>query len=241
MGLPLEVTCTTHRGGQLGNPCVRMVKTGNTNPSPKPFAGMNSPADWHADTCTSNSFDTCSLPTLSCMSSGSASDPSLLKEGINEAQSSQSPDCLLQVAQEVTKEMGYTTSKSGLDYPYLSRENLTFPSMHGIMSTLHPDWQSAVSRDEISLHPCPEDRMVQKCTLPKSSSPQMSMEQYYRVKCWVQNGTFGLESLPGHQFGAPLVTGHPEQFMHCLQAEQNTQNASDLVNIGDFLLKQLYK
>ena len=193
------------------------------------------PAHCSTSSCSSIVADFAYAPSVECHSWNSGSQPSVLEQEVKIAEGVCPQDHLLQAAQEVTSESGYITRKSDLEYLYLSRENTTFPSVHGSMSTRHPDWLLALPNSEQCTSSPSKGKSVQQCTIPKSAAPQMSMEQFYRVKHWVNSGTYGLASLPGMEHGAPLSKTHPEQHVHRLQDEQIDQSTPVLINIGNFL------
>ena len=159
------------------NPRVRMLTNSRGVPKDTSLIG-NSPANCSASSCSSIVADFANAPSVECQSWNSCSQSSVLEQEVKIAEGVRPQDHLLQAAQEVTSESGYITRKDDLEYLYLSRENTTFPSVYGSMSTKHPDWQLALPGSEQFTSSPSKGKSVQQCTIPKSAAPQMPMEQF---------------------------------------------------------------
>ena len=180
--------------------------------------------------------------SASLRASNSSRNDSLVNNGHHdhESQKSDSPETqkvnhyLLEAAKEITSESGFTVPKSQLEFKYLSKDNCTFPSSQGPLSTKNDDWLTATNRHFPSSSQPANDQQILQCTKTNHSLPAMSLEQYYRVKCWVETGSFGRLSLPGNKYGMPLTQGHPDQVLNRVMEPQD-HIMPGFVNLGKFL------
>ena len=149
---------------QQHNPRVRMLTNSKGVLKDTSLIG-NSPAHCSTSSCSSIVADFAYAPSVECHSWNSCSQSSVLEQEVKIAEGVCPQDHLLQAAQEVTSESGYITRKSDLEYLYLSRENTTFPSVHGSMSTKHPDWLLALPAPEHCTSSPSKGKSLQQCTL----------------------------------------------------------------------------
>ena len=211
-------------------PRVRMVTSGNTD-SQSPASSMSSlQSSSYQDAGTnSDSHSGQSTPA----SDGAASSSSHLPSDAD----SHLHGHLLAAAKEVTAEMGFITPKDKLPYIYLTKDHHTFTTPFGPLSTQNSDWHSVVHNTtpgNLSQSPGSSGHR-NKCVVTENSHPLMSTEQYYRIKCWIEKGSFGLESLPGQKHGAPKSLAHPEQYALQVQTKSTIQNPPGFISLGHFL------
>ena len=196
------------------NPRVRMVTTGghSTQSSLSSQLTVDSQVDSGKSNITHNTSTTGSYMT------------------------STSPNYLLEAAKEITSEMGFSRPKKDISYPYLTQDNHTFKTPAGVLSTTNSDWHTVIDEDDTGPVNQSEHRYHQnKCVLTEKSHPLISVELYYRIKCWIENGTFGIESLPGHKHGAPRATAHPDQYVQQAAPCQLEGTPAGFISLGKFL------
>ena len=197
---PHELSCTRPGYHNLGtmqhhHPRVRMITLGD-------MSVQSSSSSWLTSHCNSSSqnehssSESHSGMSFSSHHSSSDADNHLQKH-------------LFSAAKELTAEMGFNIPKEKLSYTYLTNDHHSFKTPVGPLSTQNCDWYSVTGMNGPANHTRPTNPQGHhnKCVITEKSHPSMSTEQYYRIKCWIENGSFGLESLPGH-------LGRPSAFMY---------------------------
>ena len=144
---------------------------------------------------------------------------------------------LFSAAKELTAEMGFNIPKEKLSYTYLTNDHHSFKTPVGPLSTQNCDWYSVTGMNGPANHTRPTNPQGHhnKCVITEKSHPSMSTEQYYRIKCWIENGSFGLESLPGCKHGAPKALAHPDQYALQACSKPADANLPGFISLGHFL------